>query len=548
MDKQLIIFFVAFIIFLGFVYYYFRGRRQAFELDFRTLFILGIALIPIGVGTGSNVYIIIGIAIMIFGVSKKETWGSIPGWDTMPKSEKIMKVILISALLGVTIFGIVTYLLQPKEDEEKVITSYDECVEAGYPIMESYPEQCRTKEGDSFTRDIGNEYEVAEFIHIDYPRPGAEIESPLVITGQARGEWFFEGDFPLVLMDSEGSIVAEGYATAQDEWMTEEFVSFKGILEFSVPEGLSEWRLILQKDNPSDISENDNSLEVPVILKKDLVVIQEPEQKPSEQSSQPPEEKPVVAQESSPVCNDSEDYGDIYTFGTVEFCRNGVDCIEQKDYCVDATSLREFSCSIDKSLKSVVLNCEDGCNSGKCIKKPEVPVQSLNVDHQLVVDSRSEIIRYGFSEPFFDKNFSLQFATDDINGPGGAYVIWNFEYGEFKTTVNDYIGYRRHNDGSLTYIHAIAMSLSVTEPPFTDFTSVVTKQYAQEKMNACLGEYQDASAILNLLGPERGFFYTAYSAKEPYACPSDEFSDAACIANMGIIDLQTGNVLQCDSV
>lgn len=34
------------------------------------------------------------------------------------------------------------------------ISSFEECKAAGYPIMESYPEQCRTKGGKMFVRDV----------------------------------------------------------------------------------------------------------------------------------------------------------------------------------------------------------------------------------------------------------------------------------------------------------------------------------------------------------------------------------------------------------
>src|SRR3989344_618363 len=33
------------------------------------------------------------------------------------------------------------------------IASFEECVEAGYPIMESYPRQCRTPDGTLFIED-----------------------------------------------------------------------------------------------------------------------------------------------------------------------------------------------------------------------------------------------------------------------------------------------------------------------------------------------------------------------------------------------------------
>ncbi len=33
-----------------------------------------------------------------------------------------------------------------------LITNYEECVDAGYPVLESYPEQCKTPDGKTFVR------------------------------------------------------------------------------------------------------------------------------------------------------------------------------------------------------------------------------------------------------------------------------------------------------------------------------------------------------------------------------------------------------------
>lgn len=48
---------------------------------------------------------------------------------------------------------------------DKVINSFEECAAAGYPIMESFPEQCRTPDGRLFVRELrddGNGGGVAE--------------------------------------------------------------------------------------------------------------------------------------------------------------------------------------------------------------------------------------------------------------------------------------------------------------------------------------------------------------------------------------------------
>lgn len=142
------------------------------------------------------------------------------------------------------------------------VNSFEECA-ALYPVLESYPEQCNTPEGQHFVRDIGNELEKMDLIRIDAPRPNASITSPLVIGGEARGYWYFEASFPIELRDANGNILAQHYATAQGEWMTEEFVPYKAELTFATPTTAT-GTLILRKDNPSGLPENDDALTVPV--------------------------------------------------------------------------------------------------------------------------------------------------------------------------------------------------------------------------------------------------------------------------------------------
>jgi len=149
--------------------------------------------------------------------------------------------------------------------DDRIIENFDDCLAAGFPAMESYPRQCRDDQDNHFIEDIGNELEKMDLIRIDSPRPNQQVASPLVIQGQARGYWFFEGDFPIVLVNWDGLIIAEGYATAQTDWMVEDFVPFEAELEFEADTTVSDrGALILQKDNPSGLPENDDALEVPV--------------------------------------------------------------------------------------------------------------------------------------------------------------------------------------------------------------------------------------------------------------------------------------------
>lgn len=173
--------------------------------------------------------------------------------------KSFITIIVVLIFIG---FG-VWWQFGTKESNE--VTNFEECVAAGNPVMESYPRQCRHGD-ETFTENIGTELEKMELIRLNTPRPSQIISSPLTIKGEARGFWFFEADFPVVLTDWDGLIIAEGIAKAQGDWMTEEFVPFEAVLEFEYPTYKNNGFLILRKDNPSGLPENDDALEIPILF------------------------------------------------------------------------------------------------------------------------------------------------------------------------------------------------------------------------------------------------------------------------------------------
>lgn len=151
----------------------------------------------------------------------------------------------------------------------KTISSFEECVASGNAAMESYPRQCKYGE-QTFIENIGNELEKKDLIRLESPRPNEIIKSPLVIKGEARGTWFFEASFPVMLVDWDGKIIAQGVAQAKSDWMTTEFVPFEATLKFVVEKDIYSLNgaLILRKDNPSGLPKNDDALEIPIVFLK----------------------------------------------------------------------------------------------------------------------------------------------------------------------------------------------------------------------------------------------------------------------------------------
>ncbi len=115
-------------------------------------------------------------------------------------------------------------------------------------------------------KESENGFEKNEMIRLDYPLPNQYISSPLTIKGYARGNWFFEGDFPIILTNWDGLIISESYASTKENWMTEDFIPFQGTLEFEKPEYLNRGTLILKKDNPTGLSQFDDALEINVFF------------------------------------------------------------------------------------------------------------------------------------------------------------------------------------------------------------------------------------------------------------------------------------------
>lgn len=177
-----------------------------------------------------------------------------------------MKLKIIAIVIAVLVVSGFFAYKSVEKSNSVIVTNFNECVEVGNPIAESYPQQCFHR-GERFVQYIGDELQKIDLIISDSPRPNAQIESPLSISGRARGYWFFEGSFPVILLDESGKVIAESFVSSKGEWMTEDFVSYEGELLFEKEDVSSKGTLILKKDNSSDLRELDDELRIPIVFK-----------------------------------------------------------------------------------------------------------------------------------------------------------------------------------------------------------------------------------------------------------------------------------------
>ena len=108
----------------------------------------------------------------------------------------------------------------------------------------------------------------SDFIVVDSPMPGAVIASPLKITGQAREVWFFEGVFPVSLVASGGTILSKGFCAVKSDGVTKAFIPFEGVVRFMHDSMSDRGSLVLKNNNPTENSELDEVMEIPVFFRQ----------------------------------------------------------------------------------------------------------------------------------------------------------------------------------------------------------------------------------------------------------------------------------------
>ncbi len=110
--------------------------------------------------------------------------------------------------------------------------------------------------------EILNAYK-SNLVWVESPLPNDTVINPITITGWAKGSWYFEASFPVKVLDANGKTLGQAVATAQDDWMTNEYVQFMSSMQFTSPTTAT-GTVILEKDNPSGLRQHADELRIPV--------------------------------------------------------------------------------------------------------------------------------------------------------------------------------------------------------------------------------------------------------------------------------------------
>ncbi len=103
-----------------------------------------------------------------------------------------------------------------------------------------------------------------ERVVVNAPVLGGTVGKTFTVTGEAPGNWYFEASFPVQVHDLDNNKVGQGIAQAQSGWMTTAQVPFTANITVNNYTGPA--TLVLLRDNPSGLPENDDSLSIPIVI------------------------------------------------------------------------------------------------------------------------------------------------------------------------------------------------------------------------------------------------------------------------------------------
>ncbi len=127
-------------------------------------------------------------------------------------------VIVVGLCIGVVLAFLLTCegenCLLKQWRAKPVVTSFEECAAQGYPIMESYPRQCRVPGGENFTEQTSStssEEQSEVNIIVTAPQENTVTGKRFAVTGVAR---VFENSVSYRLTDENGVVLVESFTTA----------------------------------------------------------------------------------------------------------------------------------------------------------------------------------------------------------------------------------------------------------------------------------------------------------------------------------------------
>ena len=170
---------------------------------------------------------------------------------------RLLLVILVIALIAVGVIATYAWRQHQINSLNRKISTLQSQLQAKQGPQSNGTTPSQPMPATSYASDKG--VQVVLFA----PAKNSTVASPVAVIGEVPGSWSTEANFPILLEDSRGGIIAQGTAQVLGDWMTNQLVPFSAKLTFTgTPSGSG--KLVLQKDNPSGLGQNADTVSIPI--------------------------------------------------------------------------------------------------------------------------------------------------------------------------------------------------------------------------------------------------------------------------------------------
>lgn len=169
----------------------------------------------------------------------------------MKNTVSIISIIILSVLL----VGI-AYISQ----NESLCCKYELCKK----LTTICDKQTQIEEEQNPGGDVLSEK--GQKLYLSNIKNGDTVKMGYEVKGQAPGNWYFEGTFPVRVLDIQGEVVTSLLAIASNDWMNENSVPFSVIIDFPL-EQEGAYVLQFEKSNPSGLDENSDIAKIAISIK-----------------------------------------------------------------------------------------------------------------------------------------------------------------------------------------------------------------------------------------------------------------------------------------
>lgn len=133
------------------------------------------------------------------------------------------------------------------------------------PLASPTPEAVVQQQEATSTAVATSSAPLSASVHIDTPASNAVVGTTFIVTGAAPSGWYFEAVFPISVRDNADNVIGHGQAQALSDWTQPGQIRFAATTTIdTVYHGPA--TLILLKDNPSGLPENDDSVSMPIVV------------------------------------------------------------------------------------------------------------------------------------------------------------------------------------------------------------------------------------------------------------------------------------------